>query len=349
MPVFTTTNFRLESGAFLPELDLAYECYGRMTRERDNVILIAHGTTSSHHAAGTVTPDRRRGWWDAVIGPGKLFDTDRHFVVSSNMLGSCYGSTGPASVDPATGRPYGPDFPSISLRDIVAAQHEMLCALGIDRLLAVAGSSIGGFQALQWAVSFPDFMRGVIALDTATRALGDGSAAVTGLISELEHARNWNGGRYYAAGGMEGALTEIRIATLKSYGIEAHISNYPGNELGETSLEQTARAWAREFDANSLILLSRAVAKFSIEDSLDRIQAPILYVMADTDEWFPARIGRCVVDRLRQSGADVTYHEITSRHGHYATTLETEKWVPVARSLMAQVADRATSLRQTEG
>ncbi|HUS55927.1 MAG TPA: alpha/beta fold hydrolase [Thermohalobaculum sp.] len=341
MAVIQLGEMRLTGGAPLAEVEIAYETYGEMAPGRDNVILVAHGTTSSHQAAGPVTPDRRKGWWDAVIGPGKLFDTNRFCVVSSNVLGSCYGSTGPASTNPATGRPYGRDFPEISLRDIVEAQYRMLRVLGIERLVAVAGSSIGGFQALQWAVTYPNFMRGVVALDTATRALGDGAASIAAVIDDLAKQPAWNGGDYYAGGGMEDALTAIRIATLESYGIEAHIADCPGNTSGERTLTQTARAWAREFDANSLILLNRAIAGFNVEDRLDQIRAPLLYVMADTDEWFPARIGREVIRRLRRYGIDATYHEITSPHGHYATTIESEKWVCVAKKFLSRIADGA--------
>ena len=177
MPQFQSSNFRLESGDVLPQLTVAYEIYGSLNPDASNVILVAHGATSSHHAAGKVTLDRRMGWWDEVIGPERLFDTEKYCVVSSNMLGSCYGTTGPASVDPATGRVYGPWFPRITFLDIVTAQYLVLRSLGVKRLLAVAGSSLGGYQAFQWAVAFPDFMAGILALDTAPRDLFDSATA----------------------------------------------------------------------------------------------------------------------------------------------------------------------------
>jgi homoserine O-acetyltransferase len=339
MARFQMTDFTLKSGAVLPELQIAYECYGQMSSGRDNLILVAHGTTSSHHAVGVATPDRRRGWWDTIVGPGELFDTNRFCIISSNMLGSSYGSTGPTSINPATGRLYGPDFPTIEMEDIVQSQFLMLKALGVERLVAVAGSSVGGFQALQWAVMFPDFMGGVIALDTATRALGEGAASVDALIANLEKDPAWNGGHYHK-GRMEETLFAIRIATLESYGIEAHLTDSPGNVPSERTLEQTAHAWAREFDANSLILLNRTIARFDIEEQLHQIRAPLLYVMADTDEWFPVRVGRRVASRFSALGLDATYVEIASRHGHYATTIEPEKWVPAAKAFLSRVASR---------
>ncbi len=338
MPSITLKNFRLGSGALLPEVEIAYTTYGKMAADRSNVILVTHGTTSSHLAAGIVTPDRRKGWWDSVIGPGRLFDSERFCILSSNVLGSCYGSTAPASVNPATGRPYGPDFPAITLEDIVTAQYGLLQALGVEHLVAVAGSSIGGFQALQWAVSFPDAMNGVIALDTATRSLDDGSASLAGLRGDLAREPAWQGGHHYAEGGMEAAMTAIRLETLISYGIQHHIASDPGNQPDERTLEQTAAAWAREFDANSLLLLQQAFSRFDIEDRLSMIRVPLLYVMADSDQWFPAEIGRAVLQRLRQAGVRVTYQEIISRHGHYATTMEPEKWVPAARAFLNRIA-----------
>ena len=149
MPIFRTQNFKLTNGAVLADLDIAYECYGELASDKNNVILVTHGITSSHHAAGEITPDRRRGWWSEVIGPEKIFDTSRYCIVSSNSLGSCYGSTGPSSINPATGKPYGPSFPAFNYEDIVRAQHLMLRSLGVDKLVAVAGSSLGGFQAFR--------------------------------------------------------------------------------------------------------------------------------------------------------------------------------------------------------
>lgn len=207
LPTFHARNFELKTGAVLVELDIAYECYGEMAADKSNVILVTHGITSSHHAAGAATLDLRRGWWSEVIGPQKVFDTTRYCMVSSNILGSSYGSTGPASINPTTGKPYGAEFPDISFEDIVRAQHLLLQLLGVRKLVAVAGHSIGGFGVFQWAVTSPDFMAGVIAMDTGPKDLFETGASIPGLIDDLSKDSNWNWGDYYATGGMEETLT----------------------------------------------------------------------------------------------------------------------------------------------
>jgi len=154
---FAISNFRLRNGAVMPAVELAYETYGRLAADGRNALLITHGYTSSHHAAGRNPANGNlTGWWDSLIGPGKAIDTDKLFVVSSNMLGSSFGSTNGASINPHTGEPYGPDFPAITVHDIVAAEKALLEALGVEHLVAVAGPSYGGYQAFQWAVTYPD-------------------------------------------------------------------------------------------------------------------------------------------------------------------------------------------------
>ncbi len=335
MAIFQSTNFELEKGAYLPVLEIAYECYGELATDRKNVILVAHGTTSSHIAAGEPTLDRRRGWYEETIGPGKLFDTDRYCVVSSNVLGSCYGSTGPASIDPRTGKRYGTSFPDISYLDIVRAQHALLTSLGVEQLFAVAGSSIGGFQAFQWAVTYPDFVSAILALDTAPRDTFDIAASVPGLIETFSKDTSWNNGDY-PVGSMAGALTDHRIKTLKSYGFEEKLGEMDAGKREATILE-AAREWAAEFDANSLIAVTRALATFNVEDKLAKIKAPLLYVLCDTDEWFPASLGEEVMAKLVTAGVDAQFHQVHSALGHYATTEEPEKWVSVAKDFLGRV------------
>jgi homoserine O-acetyltransferase len=265
-----------------------------------------------------------------VIGPGKLFDTERYCIVSSNMLGSCYGTTGPSSVDPVTGRRYGPRFPRITFPDIVTAQHLLLRSMGVKKLLAVSGSSLGGYQAFQWAVSFPDFMAGILALDTAPRDPFDSGTAADRLLAELSGHKNWNGGDYYETGGLEDVMTDIRIRTLKSYGFEEQLKGISGAQERDAAMRRVAQDWAQEFDANSLITLRRAMGTYDVEGDLGRIRAKLLYILADSDEWYPARIGKDVMQKLERCGVDATFHELKSPYGHYATTEEPEKWTPIA-------------------
>ena len=215
---FTARDFALESGGKLPEMTLIFDTYGRLAPDGANAILVTHGYTGSHRAAGPPTSaNPAGGWWKGLIGPGLAIDTDRYFVVSSNMLGSSYGSTGPNSVNPATGKPYGPDFPDITLGDIVRAQRLMLDSLGVRHLVAVAGQSFGGFQAFQWAISYPDFMEGIVASVTAPKGSG-GEASVKALLAQLAADPNWNGGWHYERGGMPATMTALRMDTLRRYG-----------------------------------------------------------------------------------------------------------------------------------
>src|ERR1700704_454587 len=220
---FTTRNFKLESGAVLTELTLAYETYGTLTPDGRNAVLLTHGYTSSQHMAGRAGANGAEGSWDGLVGAGKAIDTDRLFVVSSNMLGSSYGSTNPAFTNPATGKPYGPDFPDISLVDIVNAQKALLDHLGVKHLVAVAGPSFGGYQTFQWGVTYPDFMDGLVPVVSAPKGSG-GEAAVKSLVDVLAKDPNWNGGWYYEKGGITGILSEMRVSTLRRYGIDEQLA-----------------------------------------------------------------------------------------------------------------------------
>src|SRR3989454_2668504 len=244
---FTASSFKLESGRVLPELTLAYESYGRLAADGRNAILVTHGFTSNHHAAGKyAATDPTPGWWDGLIGAGKTIDTDRYFVVSSNMLGSSYGSTAPRSVDPATGKPYGPEFPVITLRDIVTAQKAMLDSLGVRHLVAVAGPSFGGYQAFQWAVTFPDHMSGIVPVVTAPKGSG-GEQAVRNLIDQLEKDPNWNGGWYYDRGGGQATLADMRFDTLSRHGFnEALAGSFPPPPARGKEMRRVGRTRGRQ-------------------------------------------------------------------------------------------------------
>src|SRR5215475_1321553 len=226
--LFTTRDFKLESGFLLPEVTLAYETYGALAPDGRNAVLATHGYTSGHHFAGRyeaigVAKGYKPGdigSWDKLIGSGKAIDTDKLFGVASNMLGSSYGSTNPASINPKTGKPYGPDFPAITVRDIVRVQKTLLDHLGVKHLVAVAGPSYGGYQAFQWAVSYPDFMDTIVPVVTAPKAQGNVEQTLDELQACLASDPEWNSGWYYDRGGAKGVLTDLRVETLKRYGIE---------------------------------------------------------------------------------------------------------------------------------
>ena len=336
---WTTREFKLELGDVLPELTLAYESYGRLAADGRNAVLVTHGFTSSQHAAGRHAPaDAAAGWWDGLIGPGKAIDTDRFFVVASNMLGSSYGSTSPASVNPRTGRRYGPDFPDITLRDIVGAQKALLDALGVRHLVAVAGPSYGGFQAFQWAVTYPDAMHGIAAVVTAPVA-PVGEAAVTALRERFAADPAWNGGHHYDRGSMVADMTAQRLETLERYGTrEVLARTIPDATAREAALRQQAAAWAREFDPNSLITLRKAMVHFDARRDFTRIRARVLYVLSRTDRIFPPSLAPGVMDALAGAGVRARYVEIDTELGHVASGHEWAQWGPALRAFVEECA-----------
>ena len=335
---FTVHDFTLESGVVLPEMTLAYETYGRLAPDGRNAILATHGYTSSAHAAGPPTPtDPLGGWWDGLIGPGKTIDSDRWFVVASNMLGSSYGSTGPSTVNPATGKPYGPDFPDITLGDIVHAQRLMLDSLGVRHLGAVAGLSFGGFQAFQWAVSYPDFMDGIAAVVTAPTGFG-GEASVTALRAQLATDPSWNDGWHYDRGGILGTMTALRLDTLKRYGMnEILAATIPDPGAREARMREMAAHWARQFDPNSLVTLRKAMVRFDAERDVAKIRARVLYVLSRTDVLFPLSLAPDVMAKLKAAAVDATFFEIDSDFGHLASGADWPKWAPALAGFLANL------------
>lgn len=340
---FVTKDFQLESGAVLPEVRLAYETHGRLAAGGRNAVLLCHGFTSSHHMAGRHAG--AEGSWSGLVGPGRAIDTDRLFVVASNMLGSSYGSTSPAHANPATGEPYGPDFPDITLVDIVTAQKALLDHLGVRRLVAVAGPSYGGYQAFQWGVTFPDFMDGVVAAVTAPRGGGDFSR-LRELVERLARDPNWNGGRYYARGGVRETLARMRVETLTSYGIEQQLAAaFPDPAARQAEIRRQAEKWAGEFDANSLVILRRASIVFDAQKDFGRLRARVLYVLSRTDRLFPPSLAPGVMAALRDAGVEAEYVEIDSDLGHLASGLDGARWAPRLAAFMRALpggSDHAT-------
>jgi homoserine O-acetyltransferase len=338
---FNTKNFKLQSGAVLPEMTIAYETYGKLAPDGRNAVLLTHGFTSSHHMAGRTTANGAEGSWDGLVGPGKAIDTDRLYVVSSNMLGSSYGSTSPAHKNPATGKPYGPDFPDITLVDIVNAQKALLDSLGVKHLVAVAGPSFGGYQTFQWGVTYPDFMDGLVAVVSAPKGSG-GEAAVKSLIDQLAKDPNWNGGWYYDKGGIQPVLTEMRVATLKRYGIDEQLADkFPDKAAREAEIKKRAEIWSKVFDGNSLVTLRKASVRYDAEKDLAKMKAKVLYVLSRTDKLFPPSIAPEVMAKLKAAGVTADYYEIDSELGHSASGLDAAKWAPRLKAFMAGLEKRS--------
>ena len=339
---FTIHDFPLADGTIMPEATIAYETYGRLAPDARNAVLFTHGFTGSHHAAGrNPSNGNQPGSWDGLIGPGKAIDTDRLFVVASNMLGSSYGSTNAASINPVTGEPYGPDFPAIALRDIVAAQKRLLGALGIRHLVAVAGPSYGGYQAFQWAVAYPDFIDAIVAVNTAPWASANTDKQLAEMRARLATDPDWHGGRYYGKSGAKTVLAEIRVETLKRYGIEANLApRYPDLPEREAAIREAAANWARNWDANSLLILRRALLGFDARPDFAKIKAKILYVLCRTDALFPPKIAPGVMAGLKEAGVEAQYFELDSDLGHSSSGPEHAKWSPTLREFLAPLYTR---------
>jgi homoserine O-acetyltransferase/O-succinyltransferase len=340
---FVTREFALDGGSVLSELRIAYEVYGELAPDRRNAVLLTHGFTSHQHMAGRYRAgcappgldDDTPGTWAQLVGPGLAIDTDRLFVVSSNMLGSSYGSSGPRDPDPRTGKPYGPAFPRFGVGDIVRAQKLLLDGLGVEHLLAVAGPSYGGYQAFQWAVQYPDFMHGIVAAISAPKS-APGPGPTQQLIAELAADANWNDGWYYERGGIEPTLVRYRIATLKRYGIDAHLTaTMPDAARRDVAIGQVASQWARVFDANSMVVLRRALERFDTTPQFHKVRAKVLYVLSRTDQLFPPSIAPDVMRQLRAAGVDARYFEIDSELGHMASGHDARQWAGELGRFMA--------------
>ncbi|GAA3215733.1 homoserine O-acetyltransferase MetX [Actinocorallia longicatena] len=366
---------RLDSGRELSGVRVAYETYGRLAAGRDNVILVCHALSGDAHAAGVArTPaaepardgfgaagrPRGLGWWDGMIGPGKAFDTDRYFVVSTNFLGGCGGTTGPSSPDPATGRPYGPDFPVITVADMVGVQRAFLDALGVERLAAVAGGSLGGMQALEWAVRHPGRVDAVIAI-ASTHALHPQGVAWNAIAREaIMRDPDWQDGRYHGTGrapdaGMGVARMVGHVTYLSAPALEEkfgrrlqssdairHTLTEPEFEV-ESYLNHQAAAFVRRFDANTYLYTSRALTYFdlarqhgegSLERALSGVSARTLLISFSSDWLYPPSASREIEEALRALGKPVEAHVIDAPYGHDCFLLEEARQTPLIRRFL---------------
>ena len=365
--------FQLESGASLQPLTLAYETYGRLNADRSNAILVLHALSGGAHAAGYhTTEDDKPGWWDDSIGPGKAFDTNRFFVICSNVIGGCYGSSGPASIDPTTNQPYGLSFPVVTIGDMVRAQVKLIDHLGIDQLLCVTGGSMGGMQALEWAAHHPHRIKAAIPLATTARHSPM-------LIAFSEVGRQaiyadpyWNQGNYYdqaqkpdsglAVARMVGHITYLseqamhqkfgrRLQTLERYGYE-----FQAEFAVESYLKYNGNNFTRRFDANSYLYVTKALDYFDLSSPTGSLAAAfassthIKYlVVSFTSDWlYPTYHSKELVAALTAVGADVTYLDIQSTWGHDAFLLEVDTMTRLLDSFLQRlVHEEAVELPAT--
>ncbi|WP_322480984.1 homoserine O-acetyltransferase MetX [Thermogemmatispora sp.] len=357
---YTFDSLPLQYGGHFGPVTLAYETWGRLNAAGDNAILIAHALTGSSHAHDPEHPDDpKAAWWNPLIGPGRPFDTSRYFVVCSNVLGGCYGSTGPSSIDPSTGRPYGMRFPLVTIRDMVRAQRRLIEHLGVRRLI-VAGGSIGGQQALEWAVCYPELVDKVIVV-AATSALTAQAIAFSEVGRQaIMLDPRWQGGDYPPGEGPDAGLAIARMLGMITYqseeAMELRFSRRPARNcevpsptrtpsLGtrfdvENYLYYQGQALVRRFDANTYLYLSRAMDLYdvsegypSLDAALSRIRSRALFIGIRSDFLFPAARVRWLAERVRELGGDATYIELDSPHGHDAFLKEWEQMKAALRWL----------------
>lgn len=343
---WTFDRLPLQCGSLFGPVTLAYETWGTLNSTGDNAILLTHALTGDAHAHDPERPDDpRAAWWNPLIGPGRYFDTDRYFIICSNILGGCYGSTGPGSIDPHTGQPYGLRFPLVTIRDMVNAQRRLIDYLGVRELAMVAGGSVGGQQALEWAVSYPDLVRKVVVV-AATAALTAQAVAFSEVARQAIMADpHWLGGNYPPGRGPEAGLAIARMLAMITYQseecMESRFARRPalrndtmapsgfaafgGTFDVESYLYHQGEALVRRFDANSYLYISRAMDLFdvsegypSLEAALRRIKSKALFVGIRSDFLFPAARVRQLAEQVNRSGGHATYVELGSAHGHDA-------------------------------
>src|SRR5882724_7598224 len=365
---------RLDCGRELHPVRVAYETYGALSPRRDNVILVCHALSGDAHAAGFAkTPPeestrdgfgaedrdgaarRGLGWWDGMIGPGKAFDTDRFFVVSTNLLGGCRGTTGPSSADPATGKAYGSDFPVITVADMVRTERAFLDVLGIERLAAVAGGSLGGMQALQWAVLYPDQVDAVVAI-ASTHALHPQGLAWNAIAREaIMGDEAWQGGHYHGTGrkpdaGMGVARMVGHVTYLSAPALDDRFArrlqfaddvrytiSQPEFEV-ESYLRHQADSFVKRFDANTYVYTSRALTYFdlarqhgggSLAAALEPVEARTLLIAFSSDWLYPPAASQQIHDALDGLGKPVEFQAIDAPYGYDCFLLEEARQTPI--------------------
>jgi homoserine O-acetyltransferase len=337
----------LQCGKTLAPVDVAYETYGELNEAGDNAVLICHALSGDAHVAGLNNPDDRKpGWWDVMVGPGKGIDTNKYFVICSNFLGGCRGTTGPSSINPATGKPYGLDFPIITIADMVKVQKILLDKLGIKELLAVIGGSIGGMQVLQWAIEYPDFVKSAIPVATTTH-LGAQSIAFDAVGRNAILADpNFEGGQYTDEKGPDRGLAIARMIGHITYLSEQGMREKFGRQLRnadsysydinsefavETYLDYQGQSFVERFDSNSYLYITKAADYFDLEKEYGSLKKAFantkcrFLVISFASDWlFTPAQSRTIVNALVANDKDVSYCDITSPYGHDAFLLEPE-------------------------
>ncbi len=330
----------LESGKSLGPVALAYETYGRLDGKKGNAILITHALSGDAHAAGYHEGDDEPGWWESMIGPGKAFDTDKYFVICSNILGGCKGSTGPSSTNPETGKPYGLDFPVITIADMVNAQRHLIDHLGIGQLLCVAGGSMGGMQVLQWVASYPERVKSAIPIATALKHSPQQIAFDEVVRQAIMADPDWRGGDYYDFGQPGRGLAVSRmighITFMSEQSMEEKFSrklrngkysyDFAADFEVENYLRYRGDKFVKRFDANSYLYITKAMDYFDLTQLvLDKdIQTRFLVISFKSDWLYPSYQSQEIVRHLKRRWVDTTYCELPSTYGHDAFLMDVD-------------------------
>ena len=347
----------LDCGVTVSPVDVAYETYGELNRDRTNAILITHAFSGDSHAAGVSKEDGRPGWWDNMIGPGHAFDTNKYFVICTNVIGGCRGTTGPSSVDPATGKPYAMTFPMITIGDMVRLQKKLVDYLGISKLLAVAGGSMGGMQVLEWAVRYPDSVRAAFPIATTARHSAQQIAFNEVGRQAIMADPDWNEGNYYggklparglSVARMVGHITYMSDESMKEkFGRrfrskEGAASNFNDVFEVESYLRYRGSQFVDRFDANSYLYITKAMDVFdlaqgfgSVARALEQAKCRFLVISFTSDWLYPTYQSLEIVSALRSRNRDVAYCELSSNYGHDAFLVEVGEQTELVRGFLA--------------
>ena len=350
-------SIALESGAVLGPVDIAYETYGELNSAKSNAILILHAWTGDAHAAGIAHESGKPGWWDNMIGPGKAFDTNKYFMICSNVLGGCQGTTGPASINPATGTPYALSFPFITIGDMVRLQVMLLDRLGIGRLLAVCGGSMGGMQALEWAVAYPDRVVAAIPVATTWRHSAQHIAFSEVGRQVIMADPDWNRGEYYgkqpparglAVARMIGHITFMSDDSMREKfgrrlrGKEGFGYDFEVDFEVESYLRYRGAQFVERFDANSYLYITKAMDYFDLSagrgtlaETLARARARFLVISFSSDWLYPSYQSQEIVRALRVCDSDVAYVDLQSNYGHDSFLVDVAEQSDLVRGFLA--------------
>jgi homoserine O-acetyltransferase/O-succinyltransferase len=355
-------SIALDSGATLAPVDVAYETYGTLNEKKTNAILILHAFSGDAHAAGISPESGKPGWWDNSIGPGKAFDTNRYFMICSNVLGGCRGATGPASVNPATGCPYAMTFPVITIGDMVRLQKMLVDSLGIERLLSVAGGSMGGMQALEWALAYPDAVVSAIPIAATARHSAQQIAFNEVGRQAIMADPDWNAGDYYASKPPARGLAVARMVGHITYMSDDSMREKFGRRLRgkenfgfgfdvdfevESYLRYRGSEFVNRFDANSYLYITKAMDYFDLTNGRSTLAAafePVtarFLVISFTSDWlYPSYQSQETVRALRKRNCDVAYVELESNYGHDAFLVDVAEQSALIRGFLASTYEK---------